>query len=177
MQLQHVTADRIAPDIAQHSLRNLVHRQDAVVSAQQDHARVEFLQLVLECFHGLCRQGVRLCDAAGKPPVTRRLLSPSSCADSALRERRIGVHAREVPNGRKRSRVRFDAFDAAPKGGPPMSVAFTASTREVLEQIVRDARFRRLTQIPLLASMPILTIVGAYLLFAVATYFWLQGEL
>ena len=58
-----------------------------------------------------------------------------------------------------------------------MSVAFTASTREVLEQIVRDARFRRLTQIPLLASMPIQTIVGAYLLFAVATYLWLQGEL
>ena len=26
------------------------------------------------------------------------------------------MHAREVPNGRKRSRVRFDAFDAAPKG-------------------------------------------------------------
>ena len=58
-----------------------------------------------------------------------------------------------------------------------MSVAFTASTREVLQQIVRDARFQRLTQIPLLASMPILTIVGAYVLFAVATYLWLQGEL
>jgi fatty acid desaturase len=58
-----------------------------------------------------------------------------------------------------------------------MSVAFTASTREVLEQIVRDARFQRLTQIPLLASVPILTIVGAYVLFAVATYLWLQGGL
>lgn len=56
-----------------------------------------------------------------------------------------------------------------------MSVAFTASTREVLEQIMRDARFQRLTQIPLLASVPILTIVGAYVLFAVATYLWLQG--
>jgi hypothetical protein len=41
-----------------------------------------------------------------------RAAFPSSCADCALCERRIGVHARAVPNGRKRSRVRFDAFDA-----------------------------------------------------------------
>jgi len=41
-----------------------------------------------------------------------RAAFPSSCADCALCERRIGVHARAVPNDRKRSRVRFDAFDA-----------------------------------------------------------------
>lgn len=58
-----------------------------------------------------------------------------------------------------------------------MSFAFTASTREVLEQVVRDPRFRSLTKIPLVAPIPIGLILAAYALFFASTYWWLQGSL
>ncbi len=46
-----------------------------------------------------------------------------------------------------------------------MSFAFSASTREVLEQVVRDPGFRDLTRIPLIAPVRIIVIAGAYATF------------
>lgn len=58
-----------------------------------------------------------------------------------------------------------------------MSFAFSASTREVLEQVIRDPRFRDLTKIPLIAPIPILLIAAAYAVFFSSVYWWLQGSI
>lgn len=58
-----------------------------------------------------------------------------------------------------------------------MGFAFTTSTREVLEQVVRDPRFRPLTTIPLVAPLEIGLIVLAFGLFAVGTAGFLHGIL
>jgi ferredoxin-NADP reductase/fatty acid desaturase len=58
-----------------------------------------------------------------------------------------------------------------------MSFAFSASTREVLEQVVRDPRFRNLTRIPVVAPVHILLIAAAYALFIASTYWWLRGAI
>lgn len=58
-----------------------------------------------------------------------------------------------------------------------MSFAFTASTRELLEQLVRDPRFRPLTTIPVLAMPEIGLILLAFTLFAAASAGYLHGVL
>ncbi len=58
-----------------------------------------------------------------------------------------------------------------------MAFAFSTSTREVLEQVVRDPRFRPLTTIPLVAPMEIGLILLAFALFAFGTAGFLHGVL
>lgn len=58
-----------------------------------------------------------------------------------------------------------------------MGFTFTTSAREVLEQVVREPRFRALTTIPLLAPMQIGLVLGAFALFALSSYAWLNGAL
>ncbi|MCG8416407.1 MAG: fatty acid desaturase [Proteobacteria bacterium] len=58
-----------------------------------------------------------------------------------------------------------------------MAFTFSASTREVLEQVVREPRFRELTTIPLIAPMQIGLIALAYSAFFASTYSYLQGSL
>lgn len=58
-----------------------------------------------------------------------------------------------------------------------MSFAFTVSTREVLEKLVRDVRFRPLTTIPLVAPAEIGLILTAFLLFAAGTTLYVHGIL
>lgn len=58
-----------------------------------------------------------------------------------------------------------------------MGFAFSTSTREVLEQVVRDPRFRPLTTIPLVAPMEIGLILLAFALFALGTAGFLSGIL
>ena len=58
-----------------------------------------------------------------------------------------------------------------------MGFSFAAGTREVLEQVVREPRFRALTTLPVFAWQEIALILGAYLLFGVGTWAWLQGYL
>ena len=58
-----------------------------------------------------------------------------------------------------------------------MGFAFSTSTREVLEQVVRDPRFRPLTTIPLIAPLEIGLIVLAFGLFALGTFGFLHGAL
>ena len=55
-----------------------------------------------------------------------------------------------------------------------MGFAFSTSTREVLEQVVRDPRFRPLTTIPLIAPLEIGLIVLAFGLFALGTFGFLH---
>jgi vanillate O-demethylase ferredoxin subunit len=56
-----------------------------------------------------------------------------------------------------------------------MSIVFATSAREVLEQVVREPRFREITTIPLFAPITIALIVGAYALFGLSSYLYLQG--
>jgi len=58
-----------------------------------------------------------------------------------------------------------------------LGFSFTSSSREVLEQVVQDPRFRSLTTIPLFAPMEIGLVVGAFLLFGLSSYFYLAGDL
>jgi len=58
-----------------------------------------------------------------------------------------------------------------------MGFAFSTSTREVLEQVVREPRFRALTTIPLIAPVSIGLIMAAYAVFFATTYFYLQGDI
>ncbi len=58
-----------------------------------------------------------------------------------------------------------------------MAFAFSTSTKEVLEQVIREPRFRALTTIPVFAPVSVGLIVLAYLLFAVSSYFYLEGSL
>ena len=56
-----------------------------------------------------------------------------------------------------------------------MSIRFATSAREVLEQVVREPRFREITTIPLIAPITIGLIAGAYALFGLSSYLYLQG--
>jgi len=58
-----------------------------------------------------------------------------------------------------------------------MALAATASTRDVLQQVVRDPRFRPLMEIPVFDAVPIALIVGAYTAFGISSYLYLQGDL
>jgi vanillate O-demethylase ferredoxin subunit len=58
-----------------------------------------------------------------------------------------------------------------------MSFAFAASTREVLEQVVRQPRFRELTTIPKFALQEIGLIIAVWGVFAASTTLYLQGTL
>lgn len=58
-----------------------------------------------------------------------------------------------------------------------MAFTFSASTREVLEQIVHDPRFKALTTIPLLAPVEILLMGAAYLIFYLSTAAFIAGDI
>ena len=58
-----------------------------------------------------------------------------------------------------------------------MSFAFSTDTKEVLEQVVREPRFRRLTTIPVIAPAQIGLIAFAYGLFGITSYLFLHGQL
>ncbi len=58
-----------------------------------------------------------------------------------------------------------------------MGFAFSTSTREVLEQVVRDPRFRPLTTIPVIAPLEIGLIIAAFALFGLGTAGFLHGLL
>ena len=58
-----------------------------------------------------------------------------------------------------------------------MSFSFSASTKEVLEQVVREPRFRELTQLPILAPMEIGLGLAAFGLFAAGTWLYLTGAI
>jgi len=57
-----------------------------------------------------------------------------------------------------------------------MSFSFSASTQEVLEQVVREPRFRALTKLPLFAPMEIGLGLAAFGLFGVGTWLYLFGH-
>ena len=56
-----------------------------------------------------------------------------------------------------------------------MSFSFVPTTREVLEQIVREPRFRAQMQIPVFAPMEIGLLIGSYTLFALSSYLFVSG--
>lgn len=58
-----------------------------------------------------------------------------------------------------------------------MAFSFAPATREVLEQVVREPRFRSLTTLPLFAPMEVGLVLGAYALFALGSWAWLVGML
>lgn len=58
-----------------------------------------------------------------------------------------------------------------------MGFSFATSTKEVLEQVVREPRFRALTTIPLVAPMEIGLVVGVFVLFTASSYLYLTGAL
>jgi vanillate O-demethylase ferredoxin subunit len=58
-----------------------------------------------------------------------------------------------------------------------VAIQFDISAREVLEQVVREPRFRSLTTIPIVAPVEMGLIIFAYLLFAVSTILYLQGTI
>lgn len=58
-----------------------------------------------------------------------------------------------------------------------MSFTFATSTKEVLEQVVREPRFRAITTIPLLAPMEIGLVVAVFALFGVTSVLYLNGSI
>lgn len=58
-----------------------------------------------------------------------------------------------------------------------MGFSFTTSTKEVLEQVVREPRFRALTTIPTIAPMEIGLILAAFVLFGLSTSLYLNGSI
>jgi vanillate O-demethylase ferredoxin subunit len=58
-----------------------------------------------------------------------------------------------------------------------MGFSFTTSTKEVLEQVVREPRFRALTTIPLFAPMEIGLVCGAFGLFALSSHLYMSGAI
>lgn len=58
-----------------------------------------------------------------------------------------------------------------------MSFSFSPSAREVLEQVVREPRFRELTRIPLWAPLEIGLMLGAYAVFALGCWLYLTGAI
>ena len=58
-----------------------------------------------------------------------------------------------------------------------MNFAFTTSTREILEQVVREPRMRAMTTIPVFAPQTIGLIIAVYAVFGTSTYLYLNGYL
>ena len=58
-----------------------------------------------------------------------------------------------------------------------MTFSFNTSTREILEQVVREPRFKELTQLPVWAPMEIALGVGAFSLFYLGTSLYLTGHI
>ena len=58
-----------------------------------------------------------------------------------------------------------------------MGFSFSPSAREVLEQVVREPRFRELTRIPLIAPLEIGLMLGAYALFGLGCLLYLNGTI
>jgi ferredoxin-NADP reductase/fatty acid desaturase len=58
-----------------------------------------------------------------------------------------------------------------------MAFAFSVSTKEILEQVIREPRFRAITTIPVFSWIPISTIAIAYMIFLTSSYYYLQGQL
>lgn len=58
-----------------------------------------------------------------------------------------------------------------------MGFSFTTSTKEILEQVVREPRFRALTTIPVVAPMEIGLILAAFALFGLSTSLYLNGSI
>ena len=58
-----------------------------------------------------------------------------------------------------------------------MTFSFNATTQEVLEQVVREPRFRDLTKLPLFAPMEIGLGLGAFALFGLGTWLYLVDKI
>lgn len=58
-----------------------------------------------------------------------------------------------------------------------MVFSFNTTTREVLEQVVREPRFQQLTRLPILAPMEIALGLAALALFAAGTWLYIIGAL
>lgn len=58
-----------------------------------------------------------------------------------------------------------------------MGFSFTTSTKEVLEQVVREPRFRALTTIPIFAPMEIGLVVAAFTLFGISSLLYLNQSI
>lgn len=58
-----------------------------------------------------------------------------------------------------------------------MSFTFSTSTREILEQVVREPRMRAMTTIPVFAPQTIGLIFAVYILFATSSYLYISGDL
>lgn len=58
-----------------------------------------------------------------------------------------------------------------------MAFSFSTTTQEVLEQVVREPRFRELTKLPLFAPMEIGLGLGAFALFSLGTWLYLSGRI
>lgn len=58
-----------------------------------------------------------------------------------------------------------------------MVFSFNATTRSVLEQVVREPEFKALAQLPLLAPMELAVGVGAFVLFGLSTGLYMTGEI
>jgi ferredoxin-NADP reductase/fatty acid desaturase len=58
-----------------------------------------------------------------------------------------------------------------------MTFSFSTTTREVLEQVVREPRFQELTRLPLLAPMEIGLGIAAFALFGMGCWLYLSGEI
>ena len=58
-----------------------------------------------------------------------------------------------------------------------MAFTFAATTQEVLEQVVREPRFRELTKLPLFAPMEIGLGLSAFALFALGTWLYLDEKI
>ena len=58
-----------------------------------------------------------------------------------------------------------------------MTIQFDVAAREVLEQVVREPRFRSLTAIPLVAPVEIALILFAFGVFTAASLLYLNGDI
>lgn len=58
-----------------------------------------------------------------------------------------------------------------------MVFSFNTTTREVLEQVIREPRFQELTRLPVLPPMEIALGVGAFALFFTGTWLYLSGHI
>ena len=58
-----------------------------------------------------------------------------------------------------------------------MTFSFTTTNREILEQVVREPRFKELTRLPVWAPMEIALALGAFSLFCLGTSLYLAGHI
>ena len=58
-----------------------------------------------------------------------------------------------------------------------MVFSFNSTTREVLEQVIREPRFQELTKLPLFAPMEIFLGVASFALFATGTWLYIAGNI